>query len=172
MANKNTIEKIITFLMFMFFSIWLGSYIVRNLLIFQFFEPENLSLRNELKNFDLSPVYYVIYPVIVTNLVSFLSFFIIFLIFIIITKIKLKENGWLLIIALLIFITAPFEFYLLLKDYQIIMLVVHNFVNNSSQVLYLIKERMTLLNSFSLIEIFAYIFIIGLIIFKPLQKIR
>lgn len=172
MANKNTIEKIITFLMFMFFSIWFGSYIVRNLLIFQFFEPKNVSLRNELKNFDLSPVYYVIYPVIVTNLVSFLSFFIIFLIFIIITKIKLKENGWLLIIALLIFITAPFEFYLLLKDYQIIMLVVHNFVNNSSQVLYLIKERMTLLNSFSLIEIFAYIFIIGLIIFKPLQKIR
>lgn len=172
MANKNTIEKIITFLMFIFFSIWFGSYIVRNLLIFQFFEPKNVSLRNELKNFDLSPVYYVIYPVIVTNLVSFLSFFIIFLIFIIITKIKLKENGWLLIIALLIFITAPFEFYLLLKDYQIIMLVVHNFVNNSSQVLYLIKERMTLLNSFSLIEIFAYIFIIALIIFKPLQKIR
>lgn len=170
MANKNTIEKIITFLMFMFFSIWLGSYIVRNLLIFQFFEPENLSLRNELKNFDLSPVYYVIYPVIVTNLVSFLSFFIIFLIFIIITKIKLKENGWLLIIAFLIFITTPFEIYLLFKDYKIIVLIMDNFVNNSSQVLYLIKERMTLLNSFSLIEIFAYIFVIALTIFKPLQK--
>jgi hypothetical protein len=170
MANKNTIEKIITFLMFMFFSIWLGSYIVRNLLIFQFFEPENLSLRNELKNFDLSPVYYVIYPAIVTNLVSFLSFFIIFLIFIIITKIKLKENGWLLIIAFLIFITAPFEIYLLFKDYKIIVLIMDNFVNNSSQVLYLMKERMTLLNSFSLIEIFAYIFVIALTIFKPLQK--
>jgi hypothetical protein len=50
------------------------------------------------------------------------------------------------------------------------MLIVDNFVNNSSQVLYLMKERMTLLNSFSLIEIFAYIFVIALTIFKPLQK--
>lgn len=172
MANKNNIEKIITFIMFLTFSIWLGSYTVRNLLVFQFFEPENLSLRSELKNYDLSPVFYVIYPVIVTNLISFLVFFLSYIIFLISTKIKFKENGWLLIITFLIFTTSPFELFLSMKDYEIIKVISENLERNSSQIIHLLKERMTIINSFSLIEIFVYMVIIALLIYKPLIKKR
>jgi hypothetical protein len=91
------------------------------------------------------------------------------LIFIGTSKLNLRRNGWLFIITMIIIITAPFEIYLSLIDYKIIRLGLAN-IYESNFILELIKERLTKLNSFSLIEIFSYLAIIFLTLFRPLQK--
>lgn len=169
MKNISKVSKFFLFLSAVAFSFWLGGYIVRQLVIYQFFEPENLSLRS-LYNFNnLEIVFKTISPIILFNIITFPAFILSFLIFILTNKIELKKEGWLLIILLVILITAPFEIFLLIKDYQIFNGIYYETI--SAEILIgLIKERMQVFSSFSLIEIFSYIGIIFLSVFRPLRK--
>jgi len=96
-------------------------------------------------------------------------FLLTFLVTLFITKINYKKNGWALIIVLAVIITAPFELYLLYQDFIIIKIIYFSsgfdftIINN-------LKDRITVFNSFSLIEVFTYFGLIFLFIFRPLTK--
>lgn len=169
MNKLKPISKILLFVTVSFFSIWLGSYIARQISVYQLFEPIELNLRPLYNTNNLPAIHSVIIPLLILNIISYTVFLITFIIFLFISRIKLKENGWLFIISLIVFITAPFEIYLLLIDYNIITLGLRD-LSQSTALIELIKERLIKLSSFSLIEIFSYIAIIFLTIFKPFQK--
>ncbi len=79
---------------------------------------------------------------------------------------KFKENGWLLIVSLIIFLTLPLESILLMIDYKLIVL----FLNEqfaSEDVLKLIIERITMLSSFPIILLLSYLSIPYFLVFKP-----
>lgn len=170
MDNLNKTSKVFLYITSIFFVMWLGGYIARNLVIYQFFEPQNLELREIFKNSSLNETLYTILPLFVINIFSFVFFLIFFISFLFLSKINLKYEGWLLIITLLIFVTAPFEIYLLIKDYEIAKNIYYHLANSNS-IIELIRNRITVLSSFSLIEIFTYFGILFLVIFKPLRKI-
>lgn len=169
MNNLTKISKSFLFISLSALAVWLGGYLVRQLVIYQFFEPENLLLRPIYNSNNLPAVLITIAPILVFNIITFLIFLISILLFLFISKINLKKEGWFFICLLIIFITAPFEIYLMLKDYSILKSI---FLTNMQPELIIaqIKDRMISLSSFTLIEIFSYFGFIFLFVFKPLRK--
>ncbi|MBN2571791.1 MAG: hypothetical protein JXA68_06655 [Ignavibacteriales bacterium] len=170
MEKLNRIAKLFLFLTATFFVIWLGGYIARHILVYNLFDNE-LVLRDKFTVENLTPVFHTSYGVIILNAVSFLLFLINFILFLIFSKMKLKNEGWLFIISAIIFITAPFEIYLSIIDYDIIKNILIGSFSNSD-ILSLFKERIKSLSSFSMIEIFSYFGILYMYIFKPFRKVK
>jgi len=169
MKNKSILLSIIKYLLALSFVIWLGSYVSRHLLIYQMFEPTELELKSIFKPENLENIFIVILPILVTNIISYSAFVLLFIVYLIISKISIKNEGWLFISMLIIFVTSPFEIYLLLKDYSIVSLI-YGRTTDSLTILDLIRKRITILSSFSLIEIFSYLVVVFLVITKPLVK--
>lgn len=148
-------------------SIWLGSYLLKLFMVYQLFEPKNLSLKNKFISIDMDVFLSVFLPAFITPFAAYVIMVICILIFLLTTKISFKENGWLFITLMIVLLTLPFEIYLMLIDYKIITMLIHNSFN-SDMLLGLFVERITALNAFPLIQILSYISIFFLIIFKPL----
>jgi len=171
MKNLSTFSKTVLSFVIIFFTVWLGGYIARQIAIYQLFEPVELNLKTFYNTNNLYSAFSLLVPLIISNLITYTCFLLLFFIFLFTSKLNLQKNGWLFIITLIIIITAPFEIYLSLIDYKIIRLGIAN-VNESNFILELIKERLTKLNSFALIEIFSYLAIIFLTLFRPLEKLN
>lgn len=169
MKNRSTFQQIIQYLVALTFIVWLGSYISRHLIIYQMFEPKELQLRSFYALDSLKYVFDIILPILVTNIISYSLFIVLFIIFLLTAKLKLRNEGWLFISVLIVFVTAPFEIFLLTKDYSIINSIYAG-SQDVSMILELIKKRITLLSSFSLIEIFSFCAIVYLTIAKPFIK--
>ncbi len=169
MKNNNLFQKFNLFLVVASFIVWLGAYIARHLAVYQLFEPEGLVLRAIFNQENLSTIWVTILPLIVTTLLSFPLFIICFIAYLFTSKVNFKKEGWLIITLLIVFITAPFEIFLMVKDYQIVSFILSN-TSEPMKILGFIKERITILGSFPLIAIFSYFAIVFLAIIKPLSK--
>lgn len=169
MHNLTKTAKIFLFIIFVSFSLWFGGYVLRQMVIYQFFEAEGLILKTNYSANILHETLYVILPIFIFNIATYIVFILSFFVFIFISKLSLKKEGWLLITCLIICICAPFEIYLLLKDYEISK-TIYSQSFDPIKVINMIKERLILLSSFSLIEIISFAVIIFLYIFKPLKK--
>jgi len=103
------------------------------------------------------------------TLFSYVTLIVSFTIFIISTDLKLKENGWLFIISMIIYLTLPLETVLLSIDYKLFIIFV-NEQFSSNEILKLIIERITILSSFPVILILSYLTIPYFLIVKPFSK--
>jgi hypothetical protein len=147
--------------------LWLGSYFSKLVIFYQFFEPKDFILKPIFNEQNLHVIFIELNPLIILTLVLYLVFIISYFLFITVSKISLKKNGWLFITTAIIFLTFPFELYLITIDYKIIASVLTgNF--SSLQIVQLIIERFKVLSSFPLIELFCYFSIIYFVLFKPL----
>lgn len=171
MQNLTKLSKIFLSITVLFFTLWLGGYILRQAIIYQFFEPENLALKSIYNSQNLNEILITILPVFVFNIITYAGFILFLIAFIVNSKINMKNEGWFFISILIIVICAPFEIFLLLKDIEISKNIYSgNF--DPSVIMKIIYERLTIFNSFSLIEILSFISIIFLSVFKPLRKIK
>ncbi len=169
MQKDKLITKIFLFISVITGIIWIGSYLLRLSLSYQLFESNEFVLKNNLTPENILGFLSVFVIAVKTTSICYLIFITSFLVFISTTRFKLKKNGWLFIITVIIFLTFPFEIYLMTIDYKIIHLM-----NGSSflagDIINLIIKRFTSLNAFPLIEIFAYFSIVYFVIFQPLKK--
>ncbi|MFO7524256.1 MAG: hypothetical protein R6W68_02270 [Ignavibacteriaceae bacterium] len=148
-------------------SVWVGSYLVKIFITYQLFTPEDLALKTIFMGDNLNNMLSLLLPVFIIPFVTFNAVIIFMILFLLSSRISLKQNGWLFISVMIVFITMPFEIYLMTTDYKIITLLMQESVN-AENVLILIRERITSLSSFPVIEILGYIGISFLIIFRPL----
>lgn len=169
MQKLNKLSKIILTISVLFFSFWMGGYLLRQMVIYQLFEPENMTLRSNYSIQNLHDVFLTILPLFVFNIATYLCFIITLILFLFVSKISLKNEGWLFISVLIIGICSPFEIFLILKDYKIAQ-VIYSGIFDSNAVFAMIKERLTILSSFSLIEIFSFIGVVFLCILQPFKK--
>ncbi len=168
MEKLKTPAKFILFITLLSGILWLGSYTARLFLTYQLFQPKNLSLKSYINASNLSGIYTTLTPIITFTFICYIVFFIGFTLFLIVSKISLKKEGWLFITLLIIYITAPFELFLMTLDWKTIMILLsENF--KSEEITQLFMKRLSLLSSFSLIEIFSFVGIIFLVVFKPLR---
>ncbi|MCU7514526.1 MAG: hypothetical protein HF300_18340 [Ignavibacteria bacterium] len=168
MQNLNKISKIILYVCTLSGILWFGGYLSRILLTYQLFEPRDFVLKSYVTDQNLGGIFYTLNSSVTFTLILYLVFLVSFILFISTSGIKLKEEGWLFVILLIVVITAPFELYLMTLDYQIATKVFYSaFVPKDILAIYI--KRMKLLSSFPLIEIFSYCAILFLIIFKPLR---
>ena len=150
-------------------SLWTGAYLVRMLLTYQIVEGADLVFREFINEDNLYGIYNVLNPVIASTFVLYILFFISFIIFLIISRLSLKNNGWLFIITVLVLITAPFELYLMRLDYKILININYG-ATDINLITELLKERIKALSSFPLIELFCFFSFYYLILFRPLTK--
>jgi hypothetical protein len=169
MQNLSKTSKIFLFLAALSGILWMGAYLARLLVFYQLFEPKELILRPVFNEQNLHAVLIELNPLIILTLVLYMVFIITYFVFITISKMSLKENGWLFIVTVIIFLTLPFELYLVSFDYRIISSVLTgNF--NSMEIVQLIIKRFIVLSSFPIIELFCYFSITYFVLFKPLTK--
>ena len=169
MKNISTIAKIFAVLSLMSGAIWIGSYLSRLFLVYQLFEGPDLILKSYITNENINGILISILPSIVVHFVSFIVMLITTLIFYFTLKISLRINGWLFIILIAIFITVPFEFYLMILDYKTIMML-NAATFNSIAVIELLRDRVKDLSSYSIVAILSYLSFYYFIVFQPLTK--
>lgn len=166
-ANKSSaFEKTFLFLTVLSGSLWFGSYTLRLIIEYQLFQERDFILKPFVTDQNLGGILIVLLPAFMLTLIIYLVFIICFIIYLFASRLKLKENGWLFISSVLIFITCPFELYLMSYDYKIASAVYSgNF--DPHFVLNLIIKRFSSLSSFPVIEIISYIAVIFFLLFKP-----
>lgn len=171
MKNINKISKTFLYISFSTAIIWIGSYICKLLLFYQIFDGPKLPIKSYLLNNDKAAFAALnsIMPVISLSLIMFPTFLLFFTLFILSSKLSLKKYGWLFISTLLIYITAPFELFLYLKDYKIFNFIYYG-GETPLKIIDLIALRIQLLSSFPIILVFTYLAILFLVIFRPLEK--
>lgn len=147
-------------------SIWFGAYVSRLLTTYQMFQETGYTLKDYISNANLSTIFQTTFPLVNLTFYSYIVMTISFTLFLILSRLKLKENGWLLIIALIIYLTLPLESLLLITDYKLIVLFL-NEQFGSEQILKLVIERLSKLSSFPIILILSYLTIPYFLVFKP-----
>ena len=170
MKNISTFSKSFAFITIVSGSIWLGAYFLRLFLNYQLFEGTDLALKSYVTPENIHGILYTLLPSVAVTFPSFILMIIFFILFLISSKLSLKKNGWLFIICIIIFITLPFEAYLMLIDYKLILdLISGSF--DSQYILTLIRNRIQNLSSFPIVELFCYLSCYYFIVFQPLTKI-
>ena len=152
-------------------SIWIGSYLSRLFTVYGIFEGPDLVLRSFVNEQNISGILSSFLPVILTPFISFIVMIVAFILFIIISKINLKGNGWLFIILIGIVVTLPFEVYLMLIDYKIIIALMSSSFD-PNLVITLLGDRIKDLSSFPIVIVLTYISFFFFIVFKPLTKTK
>lgn len=169
MENISKFSKFVLYFTVLLFVLWLGGYVTRQFLIFELFEPENLTLKSLYSLDTIGPVFYTCTSLLIYNIVTYILFLIFFILFVLSSRIKLKEEGWLFIIVILVLFTAPFELYLSYLDMNIVSDILNTEFDNG-EILTQIRHRFTIFENFSLAEIFVYFGIIFFALFQPLRK--
>ena len=169
MKNISTISKVLAVLSLISATIWVGSYLSRLFLVYQLFEGPDLFLKSYITNENVNGILFSILPSFVVHFIAFIVMFLSTIIFYLTSKINLRYNGWLFIILVAIIITTPFEFYLMLIDYKIIMML-NNGSFDSNTVISLLRDRIKDLSSYSIVAILTYLSFYYFIVFQPLTK--
>ena len=168
MNKLSKISKISLFLFVVSGAVWLGSYITRLSLFYQIFQPAEFLLKEFINDQNLTGIFQTLIAAVTINIIFYIVMIVTFILFILTSKLNLKQNGWLFISTVLIFISLPFELYLMVIDYKLVIMVFNgNF--NSQEVLKLVIKRFTVLSSFPIVEILSYFAVIYLFLFQPLK---
>lgn len=166
MKKKSNLASVFGYIALTSGSLWFGAYVARLLITYQMFEDTEFVLRNYINSTNLPAIIQTTFPLVNLTFYSYTIMIISFTLFLIFSNMKLKNNGWLLIVTLIIYLTLPFESLLLLVDYKLIILFLDQQFN-SEKILVLIIERMSNLNSFPIILVFSYLAIPFFLVFKP-----
>lgn len=168
MQNISKLSRFFLYIFVLSAVLWLGGYFSRLLLTYQLFLPKDLALKSYVTNENLSGILTTMNSAVSYTLILYPVMLLSFLIFLFTSRVSLKEQGWLLVMTLIILITAPFEIYLMTIDYNIATKVFYT-AFNPQEILSLYVKRVKVLSSFSLIEIFSYFAIVFLAVFQPLK---
>jgi hypothetical protein len=169
MNKLNKTSKIFAYLALITCSLWVGAYLSRLFLNYQLFVAQDLSLKPYITSANLAGILTTLLPAVTSTFILYICFIVSFALFIIVSHIKLRNNGWLFIISIIILITLPFEIYLMTLDYSIITQLNYG-TYNTSDIINLFVRRIKVLGSFPLIEIFCYLSFYYFILFRPLTK--
>ena len=169
MREQNLLNKIFAFLAVLSGAIWLGSYADRMIISYQLFDID-MNILPYVNEQNLNGILVTIIPAVYLTSILYIFFILTFTIFLFSSKISLSENGWLFIIAVIIYLTFPFEAYLLTIDYKIISALHFSDVIDATYVISLFKDRFTILSNFPIIIFLSYCSLIYFLIFKPFTK--
>lgn len=166
MKKANIISSIFGSIALVSGCIWFGAYIARLITTYQMFEPTELTLKNFVTQSNLPAIIQTIFPLVNLTFFTYLIFLLCFTVYLFTVNMKLKENGWLFIISMIIYLTLPLEAVLLMVDYKLIVLFFSESYP-SEVILELMIERVSILSSFPIILLLSYLSIPFFLIFKP-----
>lgn len=167
MKKLNTTSKIFALVAILSGGLWLGSYVARLILSYNLFLENDFMLKEFVTQENLQAVLLSLAPIIPLSSVLYLVLIIGFTVFLFISHISLKKNGWLFVIVAIIYLTLPFEIYLIVTiDYKLISAFLSG-IENTNEFLSLMIDRFKVLGSFPIILIWCYIIIPYFLLFRP-----
>lgn len=169
MKKENTFSKVILFLTISAFSLWLGSYVSRLFIFYEFILPVSFDIDLNFLSENFKVISTLLAPLMIINLIGYIIFLVLLISCLFVSKISLKNNGWLFISACLVFLLSPFEIYLYYYDFGIISKVLSNQITAGNLIEY-VTLRAKEFGLFGVIHIFTSFFVILLQVFKPLVK--
>jgi hypothetical protein len=170
MKVQKLLVKLSVFISILSGSIWLGAYSTRIMISYQLFDFD-MNLMEYVNEHNIEGILITITSAINTTFILYIIFIISFTVFLFNSSIKLKENGWIFIIAVIVYTTLPFEAYLMIIDYKLISILNFDDAIKSEYAINLIKERFTSLGSFPIFIILGYCSLIYFLLFKPFSRV-
>ncbi|MBX3008197.1 MAG: hypothetical protein KF816_09240 [Melioribacteraceae bacterium] len=169
MKKENNFSKVILFLTITAFAIWLGSYISRMFIFYEFILPVSFDIDSKFLIENFSTLSTILNPLLVVSLSSYIILLVLLIAYLLVSRISIKNNGWLFITICLIFLLSPLELYLSYYDYIFITKVLSKQIV-ADDLIGIVILRAKEFGVFALIHIFTSIFVILLQVFKPLVK--
>lgn len=161
--------KISLFILIISAIFWLGGSIYRAIIAYTLFEPFSLIVKSEITYDILRQTLRLIGNVNVYVIVSYPIVLISFLIFLKFSRVKLKVDGWLFMIMMILILFFPIEVYLIYLDINFTYMVLFsNFDTNLA--LSLLIQRISALGGLPAIGSLCYFTSIWIAIFQPLKK--
>ena len=169
MKKNSTLSNIFAVVSLIGTSIWIGSYLTRLFLVYQLFEGTDLILKTYINESNINGILFSLLPAIIVHFVSFFVMIISIVLFCLTSKLSLRFNGWLFIILIAVVITLPFEIYLMLIDYKLIIALISGSFD-SHLIISLLRDRIKDLSSFSIVALLTYLSFYYFIVFQPFTK--
>ena len=148
---------------------WLGGINIRTLIGNELLDYDQFDFRTSLPPDRENTLFQMISNASLVVVISYTIVLISAIWFIASTKLKMKENGWLLMSAILFFLFVPVELYTNYLDVRF-MLLFHSGPPNHDELLRLFGERIGAFSGVPVIAVLCYYTIIPLVIFKPLNR--
>jgi hypothetical protein len=148
---------------------WLGGINIRTLIGNELLDYDQFDFRTSIPPDRENTLFQMISNASLVVVISYAVVLIAAIWFIVTTKLKMKENGWLLMSAILFFMFVPIELYTNYLDVRF-MLLFHSGPPNHDELLRLFGERIGAFSGVPVIAVLSYYTIIPLVIFKPLNR--
>jgi hypothetical protein len=164
-------NKIALFLLIVAAIFWLGGINIRALVGNELLVYDQFKFRTSIPPDRENTLFQIIANSSIVVMSGYLVVLVAAIWFLATTKLKMKENGWLLMSVVLFFIFVPVEVYTYFLDFKFILLFYSN-PPNHDMLLEIFGERLGGLSGIPVIALLCYYTIIGLVIFKPLRKVQ
>lgn len=149
---------------------WLGGINVRTLISNELLDYDQFDFRTSIPPDRENTIFQMMTNASLVVVISYVFVLVSAIWFIATTNIRLKENGWLLMCAIMFFLFVPVELYTNYLDVRFMLLFQSN-PPNHDELLKLFGERLGGLSGVPVIAVFCYYTIIPLAVFKPLRKL-
>ena len=166
---RNQIARVSLFALIVSSIIWLGAVNVRAVIGNELLNFGTLQFKTSLDAELEREIFRLISLSSVIVIGGYLGTFARAILFVRTTALSFKQNGWLMMSAILFFIFSPVEFYTLFLDWRMISL---DFFSNPSltDLRILFIHRLAALAGVPMIAILSYYTIIGLVVWRPMKK--
>lgn len=148
---------------------WLGSINVRTLIGNELLDYDQFDFRTSIPPDRENTIFQMITNASIVVVISYVFVLASAIWFIVTTKLKMKNNGWMLMSAILFFMFVPVEIYTNYLDVRF-MLLFESGPANHDGLLKLFGERIGAFRGVPVIAVLCYYTIIPIVIFKPLRK--
>ncbi|MBN8584344.1 MAG: hypothetical protein J0M37_04550 [Ignavibacteria bacterium] len=148
---------------------WLGGINIRTLIGNELLDYDQFDFRTSLPPDRENTLFQMISNASLVVVISYAIVLISAIWFIATTKLKMKENGWLLMSAVLFFLFVPVELYTNYLDVRF-MILYHQGPPNHDELLKLFGERIGAFRGVPVIAMLCYYTIIPIAVFRPLRR--
>ena len=169
MVRKNHIERAALFAVVAATVVWLGGSIIRAMIGFDLLQVGTLDFKPNIHPYVERAVYSLIAQSSLIVDIAYIVVWIAGIIFLKSTMLRLKEHGWLMIIAILFYMFTPVEIYLMVLDMKFWILD-HIGSNDLVEFRILLIHRLAALSGVPLIAVLCYYTGIVMAVFRPFRR--
>lgn len=150
---------------------WLGGINIRTLIGNELLDYDQFDFRTSIPPDRENTIFQLLSNASLVVVISYVMVLISAIWFIASTKLKMRENGWLLMSAILFFMFVPVELYTNYLDVRF-MILFHQGPPNHDDLLKIFGERLGAFRGVPVIAVLCYYTIIPIAVFRPLLKTK
>lgn len=148
---------------------WLGSINIRSLIGNELLDYDQFDFKTSIPPDRENTIFQMLSNTSLVVVISYVVVLISAIWFIVTTKLKMRENGWLLMSAILFFMFVPVELYTNYLDIRF-MILFHQGPPTHDELLKIFGERLGAFRGIPVIAVLCYYTIIPIAVFRPLLK--